>query len=299
MNNLYDGDFVVCRPALQKDTEEVMELCSHIWEGGDYIPQVWEEWLADPEGLLGVAELRGQVVGVFKLTKFQVQEWYMEGLRVHPDFQGKGIASHIHEYVLGTWRRMGSGIIRLTTGSYNVKVHRMCEETGFKRVAEFIPYRATSTLEGMSNFTGLNEEEASKALEFVTGSPTHALSRGLINLGWVYADPQLKHIQEAIREKHAWWWRDGVGFISIWEDEEDDEHQPGIELMACSLNVLTELLLDYRRLMGEIGYKSAGWVAPNQPKVLSSLENAGFERSWDVSLYIYEMRSKYNESSFR
>ncbi len=35
-------------------------------------------------------------------------------------------------------------------------------------------------------------------------------------------------------EGHAWWWKDGVGFISIWEDEEDDEHEPGIQLMACS-----------------------------------------------------------------
>ena len=58
MINLDDLDTVVCRPALAKDTEEVMELCSHIWDGGDYIPQVWDEWLADPDGLLGVAELR-------------------------------------------------------------------------------------------------------------------------------------------------------------------------------------------------------------------------------------------------
>ena len=78
-----------------------MELCSHIWEGGDYIPLVWDEWLADPDGLLGVAEMHGRVAGVFKLTKFQEGEWYMEGLRVHPDFQGKGVASHIHELCIG------------------------------------------------------------------------------------------------------------------------------------------------------------------------------------------------------
>lgn len=285
-------DIVVCRPALHKDTEEVMELCSHIWDGGDYIPKVWEEWLADPNGLLGVAEFDGRVIGVFKLTKFQDQEWYMEGLRVHPDFQGKGIASHIHKYVIETWRGMGSGIIRLTTGSYNVKVHRMCEQTGFKRVAEFIPYRATSVLEGSSNFTGLNADEASRALEFTTSSPTHALSRGLINLGWVYADSQLKYIQETIREGHAWWWRDGLGYISICEDEEDDDRAPAFQLVGCSMLNLQQILIDYRRLMGEIGYKSAGWVAPNHPEVISALEKAGFERSWDVSLYIYEMGSK-------
>jgi GNAT superfamily N-acetyltransferase len=291
MINLYDLAIVICRPALAKDTEEVMELCSHIWDGGDYTPQVWDEWLADPDGMLGVAELSGQVVGVFKLTKFQESEWYLEGLRVHPDFQGKGIASHIHEYVLETWRRMGSGIIRLTTGSYNLKVHRMCEQTGFKRIAEFIPFRAQCLMETTRSFTKLKLEEAPKAMEFVLGSQTNALSSGLINLGWVFADLQLKHIQEAIQEGHAWWWMDGLGFISIWEDREDDEHSPGIQLVACPVSELLDLLVDYRQLMGALGYKSAGWVAPNQPEVLSSLEKAGFQRSWDVSLYIFELRS--------
>jgi len=100
MLNFQNTDIVVCRPALAKDTESVMELSSHIWDGGDYIPLVWEEWMADPDGLLGVAEMHGRVVGVFKLTKFQEGEWYMEGLRVHPDFQGKGVASHIQDYIL-------------------------------------------------------------------------------------------------------------------------------------------------------------------------------------------------------
>lgn len=141
MISLSPSDPIVCRPALPIDTEQVMELCSHIWEGHDYIPHVWNEWLADPDGLLGVAEVRGRIAGVFKLTKFQEKEWYMEGLRVHPDFRDKGVASHIHGYVVETWRRMGSGTIRLVTHSENVKVHRMCEQMGFRRIVEFIPYR--------------------------------------------------------------------------------------------------------------------------------------------------------------
>jgi ribosomal protein S18 acetylase RimI-like enzyme len=281
---------IVCRPALRKDTAEVLELSSHIWEGHDYIPSVWEEWLADPNGLLGVAEYQGHVAGVFKLTKFQDDEWYMEGLRVHPDYRERGIASHIHHYVVETWKRIGGGTIRLVTGSYNERVHRMCDEAGFKRVAEFIPYRASSLHEKTGVFTKAIEDEAAKAFDFTLSSPSHALSRGLINLGWVYANPQLKHLQEAIHAGHAWWWKNEHGFISIWEDEDDGEKQPGIELIACDLKELTDLLTDYRQLMGELGYSSPGWVAPNHPEVLSSLEKAGFERSWDMSLYVYELK---------
>ncbi len=37
--------------------------------------------------------------------------------------------------------------------------------------------------------------------------------------------------------------------------------------------------MDYRRLMGEIGYKSAGWVAPNQPEVLSAWKKQVFSEA--------------------
>jgi len=167
----------------------------------------------------------------------------------------------------------------------------MCEQTGFKRIAEFIPYRAPSLVESTGNFVRLEKGEASRVMDFVLSSPVHALSSGLINLGWVYADPQLKHIDEAIEEGHAWWWRDGMGFLSIWEDEDDEERAPGIQLVACPLAELGELMMDFRRLMGEKGYKTAGWTAPNCPEVIPMLEERGFERSWDVSLYIYELRA--------
>ena len=292
MINLDNSNVVVCRPALAMDTDEVMEISSHIWEGRDYLPHVWEEWLADPEGLLGVAESEGRVVGVFKLTKFQDQEWYLEGLRVHPDFRDRGIASHIHHYVLDSWRRMGSGIIRLTTASHNVKVHRMSEQSGFKRIAEFIPYRAQVLDEPSDNFIQVEGNDARRAMDFVLSSQTHALSSGLMNLDWVFADPQIKHFQDTIEEGHAWWWRENLGFIAIWEDEDDKERTPGIQLLACPIDKLGELLLDYRRLMDTLGYQSAEWTAPNHPEVISALEGAGFERSWDISMYVYEHRDK-------
>ncbi len=37
----------------------------HSWEeADDYVPQVWDEWLADPGGKLLAAEVDGRVVGL-------------------------------------------------------------------------------------------------------------------------------------------------------------------------------------------------------------------------------------------
>lgn len=100
---------VVCRPARQSDTQEVMELTSTIWEGDDYVPKVWQDWLADPEGILAVAEHEDRVIGLGKLTLLAPGEWWLEGLRTHPDFEGHGVASHLHEYLLNFWLQNGKG----------------------------------------------------------------------------------------------------------------------------------------------------------------------------------------------
>ncbi len=282
---------IVCRPALRKDTDQVMELSSHIWEGHDYIPLVWNEWLADPNGLLGVAEFGGRVAGVFKLTRFGDEEWWMEGLRVHPDFQGKGIAAHIHNYVVDTWRKIGGGKVRLVTHSENLKVHHVCEQNGFSRLMEVVIFTSPVLKAETGSFRLLNEEEVPKALDLLLASETLGLAQGLVDLGWVWVEPKLKHIQSAVQAKHAWWWRDGLGFLAIYEDVDDDEREPGIQLLACPVSHLPELLTDYRTLMGMMGYDHQIWVAPNRPAVLSALEQAGFERGWDKSLYIYELKA--------
>jgi len=102
---------VICRPASIKDTPDVMELTSKIWDGEDYVPVVWKEWLCDTTGELTVAECDNRVIGLGKLTRLSSEDWWLEGLRVHPDFEGIGIAAQLHDYLLDIWLNKGSGKI--------------------------------------------------------------------------------------------------------------------------------------------------------------------------------------------
>jgi GNAT superfamily N-acetyltransferase len=138
---------VVCRPARQSDTADVLELTRTIWNGHDYVPDVWEDWLADPEGLLAVAEYQGRVLGLGKLTRLSSDDWWFEGLRVHPEYQGRGVASQVNDYLLAHWLRIGDGALRLATNSERVQVHHMCQRNGFTKIAEFTWYVAPSIAE--------------------------------------------------------------------------------------------------------------------------------------------------------
>jgi GNAT superfamily N-acetyltransferase len=132
---------VVCRPALPKDTQQVLDLTRQIWEGEDYVPYVWEEWLSDYEGMLSVVEYGGRVIGLGKLSLLAPGQWWLEGLRIHPEFQGRGIGSHLHNYLIERWLKIGDGVIRLVTGSSRLAVHHMSERTGFKKIGELTPIR--------------------------------------------------------------------------------------------------------------------------------------------------------------
>ena len=49
------------RPA---DRERVVELTADVWEGHDYLPEVFEAWVADPSADFMAAEEDGVVVGL-------------------------------------------------------------------------------------------------------------------------------------------------------------------------------------------------------------------------------------------
>ncbi len=70
-------------------------------------------------------------------------------------------------------------------------------------------------------------------------------------------------------------------------DDENDESLLSIQTLACQIEDLPALLGDSAFLAMKKGYPSIEWRAPLQPAAMTALESAGFERSWDASVYVY------------
>ncbi len=270
-----------------------MELTSTIWEGEDYVPYVWSNWLADPEGLLAVAEYGGRVVGLCKLTRLGSEEWWLEGLRVHPEFEGRGFASHMHDYLLDYWQRNGSGVIRLGTASFRKTVQHLCERTGFNKVAEFSIYSAhvipaTDLNLSPTHFTPIKIDEARAVIDLVLQSPALSLAHDIMDTGWQWVKPSIHFIQEAVQKSQAWWWHKPDGIVLMRSEKEKGITSAFIEMVICPITQMARCLQDFRQLAGTLGYDRAGWLAPLNPDLLPILQVAGFQRDWDASLYIYE-----------
>jgi hypothetical protein len=114
-------------------------------------------------------------------------------MRVRPDLQRRGIASHLLDYLLDYWRRFGGGALRLATASERIAVHRMCHRTGFSKISEVTPYSAEcdlNTVKDTLSYFPVPDHEIEVAKGFAKTSETIALSHGLMDLDWRWGAPQ-------------------------------------------------------------------------------------------------------------
>ena len=290
MQTNFSSPAVVCRPALPGDKADVLEFTKFIWDGHDYIKYVWDDWLSDPQGLLAVAEYGGRAVALGKASYVAPGQWWLEGLRVDPQFQGLKIASHIFEY-LEDWRsEHAGGAFRLMTSSDRVQVHHLCERLGWLKVGDVKSYRAAPTPGTGEAFQPVAQNDVTRALSFA--SANLAYSGGLINSSWKFAAPDEFTLLEKIRQNQLSWWRGRAGLLAWWDDEDDGETILGVGFIACPMESLEAMLVDIRRLAGGLGFSSVLWQAPVRADVESALKAAGFLSRWDGSAFLFEKKQE-------
>jgi GNAT superfamily N-acetyltransferase len=277
---------LVCRPALPRDTPDVMELTRTIWEGEDYVPAVWAEWLEETEGWVAGAQYGKRVGGLCKLSRLGPGEWWLQGLRVHPEYEKRGFASRLHDYLMEAWEQEGEGLMRLATASFRAPVQHLCDRTGFKKIGEFTPFMAPGLTDEGTGFTPIGESEVEKAYEFVLRNNSMQPAGGLMEIRWEWVSITKERMIEAARTGRLWWWENDRGVLVTRED--DEEAALVLSLVSCAAPDLRACLLDYRRLAGSCRYGRAGWFAPLGAGVEDILARAGFQRAWDASVYVYE-----------
>lgn len=288
---------VVCRPALPADTDDVLAFTKQIWDGRDYIHLVWDEWLADPNGILVSAQLGAHVVGIAKVTPVFSKQWWLHGLRVKPEYQGQKIGSHLHEYTNEWWLEHGDGTIRLLTSTRRLQVQHLCERTGYLRVGEIMTYRRVLKPEAIrmggkeiaeSPFAPVSSEDVSKALAFARKNLPHI--GGLMDTGWRFVLPDEASVQDRQNEGHLHWWRGGDGLLATWEGDDDDGPVLGIGFAAVrEPALLSEMLRATPSLADGIRAEAIFWLAPREPAVEQALQEAGFVTD-DDSGVLFERR---------
>ncbi|MFZ0544149.1 MAG: GNAT family N-acetyltransferase [Candidatus Promineifilaceae bacterium] len=212
---------VTLRPAQPGDKAAITVLASKIWDGEDYLPYSFDDWVAQERGRFIVAYAGKQLVGCNKLTESRPGEWWMEGLRVDPDWRGKGIARLLHENIIKIAAEIASaenqtGILRLATNSKNKAVHKLAFNTGFDHTSSHCLYRA-DVPEGDSTallpFTAVQPSEKAQVESWFNRSATFAAVHGLFEEGWEWYEiwPRL---DELVEDGRLYWWQPGSSGVA-------------------------------------------------------------------------------------
>lgn len=132
------------RECVLKDKKDIDEISSLTWEGYDYLSRVFEKWVRDENFF--VAFCNNRVIGTAKITLLPDKTGWLEGLRVHPEWQGKGIGRKLNDFTINLARDMKKSgkidTIEFSTYFLNKGSLHMTLKSGFKVIKRFfILYR--------------------------------------------------------------------------------------------------------------------------------------------------------------
>ncbi len=171
------------RPARPSDRDAVFAMVADVWDGDDYLPYVWDDWLADDSNPFLVGELAGAVVAVGRLTALAPGEDWFEGLRIAPAWRGHGFAHAMTARCVELARERGSRVLRYSSGDNNLPMRRVAAALGFQLVGGLNWYEAP-LLEGVPGYLALPPERFDTLLQELAVSPLLARTAGLYAYDW-------------------------------------------------------------------------------------------------------------------
>jgi GNAT superfamily N-acetyltransferase len=265
-----------------------MEFLPLIWEGEDYVPEVWDEWMAVDSGFLIAAVWQGRAVGLSHLVDLGGGEWWLEGLRVDPRLQGRHIGSHLHAFQVENWLSTSGTVVRLATHSSRGAVHRMCLRTGFSRSAEVseIQFEAEP---GAHQFRVEGREVAPTVLDRLLDSPSQRALGGMMDLGWRFARITEDRIADAAAAGGLWRWEPGGGVLVARVEDTREGRSVTVAALAPPDGNSAAFFGDLRRLAGSLNALGGSWLLPKGSFEADLVGDAGLPlRPGAEPLWIFE-----------
>ena len=125
------------RPLRSGDRASLLGIAEKIWEGDDYLPHVFDQWIADGVSYFPGIFLDGLLVGCGRLLPLDERCVWLEALRIDPAYQGRGLGREMAVHVIGAARQRGFQELLFSTYFDNISSIQISQEAGFRRIATF------------------------------------------------------------------------------------------------------------------------------------------------------------------
>lgn len=276
------GKGLTLRPMRSADRERVMEISRDVWDGHDYIPRVFDDWLGDAGAAFQAAELEGVVVGLQRLRPYAPGLIWYEGLRVASTHRRQGLARAMLESAITGAKEQRFREMRLATG--NPDAVPLFESHGFRRLVDARWWRG-HRLEGGEPARMPDPSEARKVWPAVEKSPGIDLYHGVSADFNGARDVDAAELERLARIGML---RVGPGGRAIAAIREPWGNNLAVALVAGRGGALRELLMALRFEADADGLDHVTITLPRDHPAAEVLNASGYDlANDDDSAYIY------------
>lgn len=170
-----------------EDKQRVLEIASKIWEGDDYLPQVFDEWVQNPNGVFAGLWENNILIGFGHLKYLTATDIWLEGLRKDPDLNVKGVGEKLSHYYLKILKKDPSiTSVRFSTYFDNIASIRLNEKFGFKKIL-YLSHKELELkkVEKLKNLSKIKTaKDFNKIQKYIECSYFLKLSKNFISKGW-------------------------------------------------------------------------------------------------------------------
>jgi GNAT superfamily N-acetyltransferase len=271
------------RPARAEDKESLMSFIKHVWGGHDYIPYVWDEWLAGKGGKMFVVEADGVAVGMNRLRFLDDGAAWFEGARVHPDFRGRGLASMLADNGVRVAKERGARVFRLASGSRNRIAHRQIARVKFKEVSRYSVYEphGKSRLHPTDDARKARPSDLGRMMKLIRASKEYRLGEGIYWHGIAGTTLLPEVVKRLIAKGSVWVYNRAVAVTG--EAVEGTELWEEVGFVGGPQEDCWRLV---RSLIGRNPKARRRWVfIPQGSPFITTLRQRGWRRNWAMVLF--------------
>jgi GNAT superfamily N-acetyltransferase len=287
-------DFVV-REAKESDKDAVLKFSQNAFEHGDYIADVWDSWLVDPEGKIFVATLEDIPIGMLHVEIAKKGEAWLEGARVAAEFRRRGVASSLNSACFEWATKRGARVARLVTNSTNLVARKALAKMEFECVSDWTRMQFDGCqLDVSSDARFAEERDIEMIWRFLRDSQDFSASAGLFVIMFRWMSLDLAELEGFIRRKMAIIHvsKKGVDGLILFDDTIRQAWQRnGVQTCYVDGNARATLSMS-RFLKGHLYDESVASIYGamcNRRHLTSSFAKVGF-KAYPRSHLVYEKR---------
>lgn len=203
------------RKARPEDLESIAPWTTDTFDWGDYIPERFLNWLEDVSGEVIVCVDDHDVpVALAHARMVSPTEGWLEGARVHPDHQRRGLGIAMNDAGVAWAKERGARVVRLAIEADNVAANSQVEKLGYrlgsKWVAGFLEPEVGYRSPTSDSLTPSNSSDVDAAWVSWSMSDLATSGRSLLCEGWEWRMATVDDLRQAaatgrmLQSRHGW-----------------------------------------------------------------------------------------------